>query len=143
MTGPGKYKRTLAHRLAQAALNRTRTKEGLRFLTAQRKAARQRNIPFFLTYEQWLRIWKESGHFHERGRHRGQYVMSRPGDKGPYTVENVKIVLVIENHHEGHVGKKRGSMSEITKARISAANKGRKRAKLSNQAVGSPAGSSQ
>jgi hypothetical protein len=62
--------------------------------------AKRRNIPFLLTYEQWLRIWQQSGHLHERGCKRGQYVMARFGDTGPYSVDNVKIILVGDNHAE-------------------------------------------
>ena len=60
----------------------------------------RRNIPFLLTFEQWLEIWKQSGHLHERGRHRGQYVMSRFGDTGPYSIDNIRIITVGENHAE-------------------------------------------
>lgn len=45
---------------------------------------------FELTFEQWLSIWKKSGHLHERGRGRGKYVMARFGDRGPYAVGKSK-----------------------------------------------------
>ena len=67
--------------------------------------AKKRGIAFLLTWEEWLQIWTESGHFHERGCRKGQYVMARFGDKGPYAVGNVKIVPVEQNSSEGNLGK--------------------------------------
>jgi hypothetical protein len=67
-----------------------------------KKRAKLRGIPFRLTYEQWLKIWEDSGHLHERGTRRGQYVMARNGDKGPYAIGNVRIVTAIENIHEAN-----------------------------------------
>lgn len=63
-----------------------------RFLNHKRKAKR-RGIEFLLTFDQWLAIWTESGHFSERGNSDGDcYVMARDGDQGPYAVGNVSIV---------------------------------------------------
>jgi hypothetical protein len=55
---------------------------------------KKRGIPFLLTFEEWLKIWEDSGHFHERGvRHGlGQYVMARHGGDGAFTVGNVIII---------------------------------------------------
>jgi hypothetical protein len=64
----------------------------------QRQAARQRGIPFLLTFEEWLEIWVESGHIYERGCGLGRYVMARHGDTGPYSRDNVKIIPVEENN---------------------------------------------
>lgn len=55
-------------------------------------------IEFKLTFEEWLRIWIDSGHLHERGRKKGQYVMSRKNDIGHYEVGNVFIQLCSENN---------------------------------------------
>jgi hypothetical protein len=62
--------------------------------------AAKRGVPFRLTFEEWLNIWTESGHLHERGPHAGQYVMARFGDAGGYEVGNVKIIPHIENIKE-------------------------------------------
>ena len=62
--------------------------------------AAKRGVPFRLTFEEWLNIWSESGHLHERGRHAGDYVMARFGDAGAYEVGNVKIIPHIENIKE-------------------------------------------
>ena len=64
------------------------------------KDARNRGISFLLTFEEWFKIWTDSGHLHERGPRRGQYVMARYGDKGPYAVGNVRIITGLENQAE-------------------------------------------
>lgn len=68
----------------------------------QKGNAKRRGIPWELTYEEWLRIWQESGRLGERGPRLGCYVMARYGDKGPYKVGNVRIVTSSENHREAH-----------------------------------------
>lgn len=57
-------------------------------------------IEFRLTFDQWLNIWLSSGHYHERGSRRAQYVMSRYNDLGHYEVGNVAIKTSCENHQE-------------------------------------------
>jgi hypothetical protein len=54
--------------------------------------AKRRGVPFDLTFEQWLDVWKSSGHFDARGnKTRDGYVMARKDDRGGYTVGNVSI----------------------------------------------------
>jgi NUMOD3 motif-containing protein len=65
-----------------------------------RMSANERGIPFLLTFEQWWRIWQDSGHWEDRGRGRNQYCMARFGDKGPYAIGNVRIITVLENAGE-------------------------------------------
>jgi hypothetical protein len=62
--------------------------------------ASRRNIVFLLTYEQWLEVWQRSGYLDKRGCKKGQYVMARFGDIGPYSLDNVKIVPQEDNHAE-------------------------------------------
>jgi hypothetical protein len=67
--------------------------------------ARRRGIDFTLTLEAWLDIWISSGHYHERGVRKGQYVMARLGpDIGPYSIGNVVIQLAGQNNSDGHKG---------------------------------------
>lgn len=54
-------------------------------------------IEMKLTFEEWLNIWLSSGHYHERGNKRGQYVMSRLNDIGHYEIGNIEIKTVREN----------------------------------------------
>lgn len=75
---------------------------------SHRYNAKIRGIPFLFSFEEWLAIWQNSGHLHQRGCKRGQYVMARFGDKGPYAIGNVKIVLSNTNNSEAKVGNKYG-----------------------------------
>jgi hypothetical protein len=57
-------------------------------------------IKFLLTFEEWLNFWVGSGHWEQRGRKKGQYVMSRKNDYGNYELGNIEIVSVEDNHAE-------------------------------------------
>jgi hypothetical protein len=67
----------------------------------QKHGARGRGIEWKFTFLEWKKIWEESGHWHERGRKHGQYVMARYDDIGPYESDNVEIVLATQNCSEG------------------------------------------
>jgi hypothetical protein len=74
--------------------------------------AKQRGIAFDLTFEQWMKIWLESGKFSERGRRKGQYCMCRKLDKGGYSVGNVRIRMVEQNIEEArHSAKAKTSIT--------------------------------
>ena len=45
-----------------------------------------------LSFDEWLQEWVKSGHWHERGKLTGQYVMTRIGDSGHYEVGNIVII---------------------------------------------------
>jgi hypothetical protein len=79
-------------------------------------SAKQRGIPFLLTFEQWLQIWTDSGHLDERGAHKGEYVMARYGDSGAYEVGNVDIVTAEKNCSEAAL-----NLSDASRAKIGAA----------------------
>lgn len=66
----------------------------------QRLNAKQRGIGWELPYWEWLQIWQDSGHLHERGVSGGQWVMARHGDRGPYAAYNVKIAHTESNSSE-------------------------------------------
>ena len=68
--------------------------------TMQRLNAKARGIPFLLTFEEWQKLWLDSGRWEQRGFRRGQYVMARNGDAGAYAVGNVRICLCEDNHRE-------------------------------------------
>jgi hypothetical protein len=80
--------------------------------------AKRRGVKFLLTYEEWWLVWKQSGKWHRRGRRRGQYVMARFGDKGPYAVGNVKIITAAANLKERKA-------SAFTRKKIGAAQRGK------------------
>ena len=49
-------------------------------------------IDWQFTFETWWPVWEASGLWKKRGCRRGQYVMARHGDTGPYNPDNVSIV---------------------------------------------------
>lgn len=65
-----------------------------------KQRAKRKGISFLLTFDQWCKIWLDSGHYYQKGTKRGQYVMSRFNDTGPYSIDNVKIQTVGENTKE-------------------------------------------
>lgn len=64
----------------------------------QKHDAAVRRIAFELSLEEWLTIWKESGHLHERGKGGIKYCMARINDTGPYAKGNVEIVTNLKNN---------------------------------------------
>jgi hypothetical protein len=89
-----------------------------RFRNHKRSAAK-RGIPFLLSFEDWWTIWHRSDHWKQCGCRKGQYVMARFGDKGPYAIDNVEIVEATINSTAPHQGKRRTSKtkSKMAKAR--------------------------
>ncbi|MGH8029882.1 MAG: hypothetical protein ACREO3_08110 [Arenimonas sp.] len=63
----------------------------------QKRCAGFRQVPWELSFPQWVEIWHASGHLQERGRGRDKYVMARKGDHGPYAVDNVYIATAADN----------------------------------------------
>ena len=70
---------------------------------SQKCSANQRNIDWYFTYESWIHWWGDD--IVNRGRARGQLVMARLGDTGPYHPDNVYKATTKENHNEAHLGK--------------------------------------
>ena len=68
----------------------------------QKRKAKQRKIEWQLSFDDWWNIWQQSGKWEERGDSRGKYCMSRQGDTGPYSVENVYINLFESNTKESY-----------------------------------------
>lgn len=62
-----------------------------------RNNALQRGVEWLFTFDEWLAVWKDSGHYAERGRGAGCYQMARKGDCGPYAKWNVAIVRMESN----------------------------------------------
>lgn len=96
-----------------------------------RASAKQRGIPFLISYEQWLELWLESGHWHERGPRKGQYCMARPGDVGPYAKTNVMIITHAENIRQANSARTYVPHTEATRASISRSLTGQKRPTVS------------
>lgn len=72
-----------------------------------RTNARMRGIEFKLTFEEWFCWWIETGHYHERGREVGKYVMARKGDKGAYELGNIECVQAQVNSVAPHSAERR------------------------------------
>jgi hypothetical protein len=79
-------------------------------------------IKWELTFDSWLKIWEESGKLQNKGTKTGGYVMSRIGDIGPYSTENVRIILHSDNIKERFEYWK---MSDEDKLHLSKINKGK------------------
>lgn len=71
----------------------------------QRNNANKRNVPFNISFEDWCEIWLQSGHWEERGRKKGQYVMCRKNDSGAYDKNNVYIDKTENNISLGSKGR--------------------------------------
>jgi len=80
----------------------------------QMRDAITRNIDFKLTFDEWWAWWQATGHYHERGTHHGQYVMSRYGDTGPYELNNIFCQTAVMNSKEKK-GRKNPKQSEVRK----------------------------
>jgi hypothetical protein len=87
-------------------------------------------IEWLFTFETWLEIWLKSGHWHQRGCRRGQYVMARFGDVGPYAPWNVEIKTVGENHSEASKGRSLPPRTEEHRKKLREANTGRNKGKI-------------
>ena len=66
----------------------------------QKGKAKHRGIDFNLTFDEWWEIWQQSGKWEQRGFRKGQYVMSRKNDIGPYAIGNVFIQPAEDNHSQ-------------------------------------------
>ena len=71
--------------------------------------AKQRNVEFMLSFDEWLDIWVNSGHWEDRGAGKGKYVMSRYNDVGPYALNNVFIQPFEKNVLDAIKGKKKSA----------------------------------
>lgn len=78
----------------------------------QRQNAKERGIGWDLTFRQWWEVWDTSGKWNERGKFRGQHVMARFNDKGPYKKDNVSIITCTQNIVDGY--RYRGNNDERT-----------------------------
>ena len=84
--------------------------------TQQLCQARKRNVEWLFTFETWWKMWQDSGKWEQRGRKQGQYCMARKGDVGPYSVDNVDIITIIQNSIDANkdrpTGRKGTTMEE-------------------------------
>lgn len=74
----------------------------------QKNGAQKRGIDWQFTYDEWINWWGDD--INKRGRYKGQLVMARYGDTGPYHPNNVRKATKEENSIEAHLGKPRPDM---------------------------------
>lgn len=94
---------------------------------AQKHHAIARGVEWQISFDDWHQWWKDSGHYHERGRLSNEYCMCRKGDTGPYSLENIYCATVSENISDSHVNNRIPKMqpflgrshSEETKKKMS------------------------
>lgn len=94
-----------------------------RAYTHHRGNAKLRAVAFTLTFDQWWDIWQASGKFSQRGKHKGQYCMSRYGDRGAYEVGNVFVNLSSKNVGDGSRGLKRTAEQNAARSKWMRGNK--------------------
>lgn len=68
--------------------------------THQRAGAKNRGVGWDMTFPEWVGIWIDSGKYPLRGHCKGQYVMARHNDVGPYKLGNVSIQTCTQNCRE-------------------------------------------
>lgn len=69
----------------------------------QKHHAKDRGIDWQFTYETWLEWWGDD--IVNRGPRKGQLVMARHKDQGPYHPDNVRKATTEENISEATIGK--------------------------------------
>lgn len=74
-----------------------------RMYQSQKLSASKRNIEWCFTYESWLDWWGDD--IINRGCRKGQLVMARHNDVGPYHPNNVRKATSSENNSESSVRK--------------------------------------
>jgi len=62
-------------------------------------------IEWHLTFDEWYKIWIDSGKYHLRGPGKDQYCMSRINDIGNYEVGNVFIQKSSDNVSQARIKK--------------------------------------
>ena len=75
---------------------------------ANAESAARRGLGWELTFQQWLELWADR--IHERGPYKGQYVLCRKNDLGPYAVGNCYVAS------KSHNSSVRGYMETRTNA---------------------------
>jgi hypothetical protein len=115
--------------LSDAEFRRARNAYSMqKSMALKRKDKNGNPIEWLFTFDEWIDLWLKSGKWHQRGCRRGQYVMSRFGDVGPYAPWNVEIKTVGENNIEAHKGRSSWNkgipLSEEHRKKLREANKG-------------------
>jgi hypothetical protein len=81
----------------------------------QKWTAGKRGIEWQFTYDTWLSWWGDD--IVNRGRKKGQLVMARIGDVGPYHPDNVYKSLMEDNIKVANTGKKQTLTHSLNKGK--------------------------
>jgi hypothetical protein len=74
------------------------------FYGQQRKNAKcHRGIVWAMTFEEWCKLWDNSGKWDQRGRGKDKFCMARIADSGPYSAENVEIITNSRNASDSYL----------------------------------------
>ncbi len=76
---------------------------------SQMDMAKQRGIKWKFTFQSWVRWWVANlgpDWQFKRGRKKGEYVMARKGDEGPYHPNNVDCVTCSKNSSDANRGER-------------------------------------
>jgi len=97
------------HNLSEEELQKARnqySKQKSLCKTRDKRDAAGLPVEVRMSFDDWIQIWIESGKYHLRGTHKGQFVMARKDDLGHYEVGNVDIVPTEENVSFARKGEK-------------------------------------
>jgi len=83
-------------------MDKLKLKQMKKAYSRQKSNAKQRNIQWLFTFEEWMYKWLESGKWEQRGRQKHQYVMCRYRDEGAYSYFNTKIDTADNNNKEAN-----------------------------------------
>lgn len=64
---------------------------------SQARKARRRGVGFTISFEEWRAWWLVDDRWSNRGLKRGQFVMARKGDAGPYDLSNIYLATSEQN----------------------------------------------
>lgn len=68
----------------------------------QKACAARRSVGWDITFKEWWSLWRDSEVWDRRGTKKGQYVMARYYDEGPYQIGNVEIIKSEHNLFDYH-----------------------------------------
>lgn len=83
----------------------------------QKNAAKFRGVEWKFSFDEWLKVWQDSGNLENRGKGIGKFVMARFGDVGPYSPSNVEIILCEKNTSDCRVNHPR-TLSDLRSKQI-------------------------
>lgn len=82
----------------------------------QKLSAGYRNIDWQFTFEEWVTWWGDD--IEKRGRYKGQLVMARIGDQGPYHPDNVRKAKTEDNVRESCIPRANSPNNALVKQQL-------------------------